>query len=86
MKRYSTQTAYEVQVSDEFRDWYEPLSESEQDDISRVVGLLEQRGPALPYPYSSGIQGSTLSSCGYSTEGVLIVFSMPSIQLAQLIC
>lgn len=60
-KRYSTYMAYEVEVSDEFREWYEPLSESEQDSIGRVVGLLEERGPALPYPYSSGVQGSTLS-------------------------
>lgn len=52
--------AYDVQVSDEFREWYEPLSESEQDSIGRVVGLLEERGPALPYPYSSGVQGSAL--------------------------
>lgn len=42
--------AYEVEVSNEFRDWYEPLSEAEQDSISRVVGLLEERGPALPFP------------------------------------
>lgn len=57
---YSTFVAYEVEVSDEFRAWYEPLSESEQDSIGRIVGLLEERGPALPYPYSSGIQGSAL--------------------------
>ncbi len=52
---------YEVEVSDEFRDWYEPLSEAEQDSVSRVVGLLEERGPALPFPYSSAIQGPRLS-------------------------
>ena len=53
--------AYEVEVSNEFRDWYEPLSETEQDSVGRVVGLLEERGPALPFPYSSAIQGSSLS-------------------------
>ena len=52
--------AYEVSVSNEFRDWYEPLSEAEQDSIGRVVGLLEERGPALPFPYSSAVQGSNL--------------------------
>ena len=52
--------AYEVEVSNEFRDWYEPLSEAEQDSVSRVVGLLEERGPGLPFPYSSAIQGSGL--------------------------
>lgn len=37
------------------------MSEAEQDSIARVVGLLEERGPALPFPYSSAIQGSSLS-------------------------
>jgi hypothetical protein len=32
--------------------------EAVQDDIDRVVGLLEARGPQLPFPYSSGIEGS----------------------------
>ncbi len=53
--------SYLVEVSDEFRDWYEPLTEAEQDSIGRVVGLLEERGPALPFPFSSAIQGSSLS-------------------------
>ena len=50
---------YEIEVSDEFRDWYEPLSEGEQDSIGHVVLLLGNSGPALPFPYSSGIKGST---------------------------
>ncbi len=53
--------SYPVEVTDEFRDWYEPLTEVEQDSIGRVVGLLEERGPALPFPFSSAIQGSSLS-------------------------
>ena len=50
--------AYEVEVSDEFRDWYEPLSEAEQLSVERVVLMLEEAGPALGFPYSSGIQQS----------------------------
>jgi hypothetical protein len=53
--------AYDVEVSDEFRVWYEDLSESEQLSIGRVVELLEEKGTALSFPYSSGIQGSKLS-------------------------
>lgn len=49
---------YEVEVSDEFRDWYEPLSEAEQLSIERVVLMLMEAGPALGFPYSSGIQQS----------------------------
>ncbi len=49
-----------VEVSDEFRGWYEPLSEAEQLSVGRVIELLEEKGPALGFPYSSGIQGSRL--------------------------
>jgi hypothetical protein len=49
---------YEVEVSDEFRDWYEPLSEAEQLSVEKVVLMLEEAGPALGFPYSSGIQQS----------------------------
>jgi hypothetical protein len=36
----------------------ETLSEGEQIDVDAAVQLLEQRGPTLPFPYSSGINGS----------------------------
>lgn len=52
---------YEVEVSDEFRDWYEPLSEAEQLSVERVVLMLAEAGPALSFPYSSGIQQSKIS-------------------------
>lgn len=57
---YITHMAYEVEVSDEFKDWYEPLSEQEQNSVERVV-LMMEAGPALGFPYSSGIQGSKFS-------------------------
>ena len=53
--------AYEVEVSDQFRGWYEPLSEAEQLSVGRVVELLEEKGPSLAFPFSSGIQGAKLS-------------------------
>jgi hypothetical protein len=53
--------AYEVVVSDEFRDWYEPLSEPEQLSIERVVLMLMEAGPALGYPQSTGVNGSKFS-------------------------
>lgn len=34
------------------------MTEDEQIDVDAVVGLLEERGPQLDYPYSSGIEGS----------------------------
>lgn len=53
--------AYQVEVSEEFRTWYEDLSEPEQNSVERVVLMLMEAGPALGYPYSSGVKGSKYS-------------------------
>ena len=50
--------SWSVEFTDEFGGWYQGLVEIVQDDIDRVVGLLEAKGPQLPFPYSSGIEGS----------------------------
>ena len=47
-----------VEYTDEFERWWVDLAEDEQDAVAAVVLLLEQRGPALPYPYSSQIRGA----------------------------
>ena len=54
--------AYEVGFTEDFRAWYEDiLSVSEQRSVARVVEMLEQAGPMLPFPFSSGIANSKLS-------------------------
>lgn len=53
--------ATEVIVTAEFTDWYENLSLGEQEAVQRCVGLLEERGATLEFPFSSGIQGSRFS-------------------------
>ena len=50
--------AWEVEYTNEFGAWWDTLSEAEQEDIAAVVELLEERGPHLPYPYSSGVRSS----------------------------
>ncbi|MEZ4860434.1 MAG: type II toxin-antitoxin system RelE/ParE family toxin [Caldilineaceae bacterium] len=50
--------AWEVEYTNQFEDWWYTLDEQEQDSIDMVVGLLEERGPSLPYPYSSAIATS----------------------------
>ena len=47
-----------VEYTNEFGRWWDRLGEYEQDDITSMVELLEQRGPNLEYPYSSGVNGS----------------------------
>ena len=48
----------EVLATDEFRDWYLGLSDTEADSVTISVERLEQLGVALPYPHSSEIRGS----------------------------
>ena len=49
-----------VEYTDEFEAWWSGLTESAQDDIDRVVVLLEKNGPTLGYPYSSDIKGAKI--------------------------
>jgi hypothetical protein len=50
--------AWEVEYTDEFEIWWNGLDEEEQVEIDAIVGLLEEKGPHLPYPYSSDIKGT----------------------------
>ncbi|HMP73532.1 MAG TPA: type II toxin-antitoxin system RelE/ParE family toxin [Kiritimatiellia bacterium] len=47
-----------VEYTDEFEIWWNGLTEPEQDEIAATVGLLAEKGPSLPFPYSSGVEGS----------------------------
>ncbi|MBZ5610438.1 MAG: type II toxin-antitoxin system RelE/ParE family toxin [Acidobacteriia bacterium] len=50
--------AWEVEFTDEFEQWWNSLTETEQIKIAAAVRLLEEYGPDLPYPMSSGVTGS----------------------------
>jgi hypothetical protein len=49
---------YAVEYTNEFADWWEELSSTQQDDVNVSVELLMSRGIALKFPHSSGINGS----------------------------
>ncbi len=49
---------WQVEYTDQFKEWWDTLSEEQQDDLTASVELLMDRGPVLPYPHSSGIEGS----------------------------
>jgi hypothetical protein len=53
--------SWDVEYTHEFGDWWSDLTESEQDDIAAMAALLMEKGPQLPFPYSSGIEGSKRS-------------------------
>jgi hypothetical protein len=48
----------EIEVTNEFKEWYDGLSASEQAPIHVVVEMLREEGVALPFPYCSSIRGS----------------------------
>ena len=59
---YIPSMAWQVEYTDEFGDWWDTLNEEEQVDVDAIVGLLEEKGPNLPYPYSSDVKGSKYGS------------------------
>jgi hypothetical protein len=50
--------AWDVEVTDEFKAWWNGLTEAEHIAVERAVLLLEEHGPRLPFPYSSKVKGS----------------------------
>ena len=49
---------WEVEYTDEFGEWWDTLTEREQESVRSSVKLLEVLGPQLPFPHSSGITRS----------------------------
>ncbi len=47
-----------VEYTDEFGAWWQDLTESQQDDVAATIALLEEQGPRLPFPLSSGVTRS----------------------------
>ena len=48
----------EVEFTDEFGAWWNDLDEAEQESVSAIVQMLEERGVQLPFPFSSGVATS----------------------------
>jgi hypothetical protein len=49
---------WEVEYTNEFKDWLDSLERKQQKQVATIVGLLQERGVNLPFPYSSGVSGS----------------------------
>lgn len=49
---------WEVEFTDEFKIWWDTLSEAEQDEIDAKVELLQEHGPTLPRPHADTIASS----------------------------
>ena len=50
-----------VEYTDEFGDWWACLSEAEQESLDASVRLLEERGPNLGFPHTSGVYNAKYS-------------------------
>ncbi len=50
--------SWDIEDPDEFGAWWETLDDAEQVSVAACVGLLEERGPQLGYPYSTHIAAS----------------------------
>ena len=48
----------EIEYAEEFGDWWNELSEDEQDSVNAYVNLLEARGVRLGFPHSSSVESS----------------------------
>lgn len=48
----------DIEGTEEFEAWFLALTDSDAEAVARVVGLLEEKGVALGFPYSSAIKGS----------------------------
>ena len=49
---------WEVEFTDQFENWWRELSEQQQNAVLKSVDMLEELGPTLPFPHSSGVNRS----------------------------
>ena len=55
---YNELMAWEVEGTDQFVQWWRELSEDQRGSVTAGIDMLEEFGPTLPHPYSSGVRGS----------------------------
>ena len=48
---------FEIEFTDEFGQWFESLSEEDQDDVVAAVDVLEQMGPGARRPLVGVVEG-----------------------------
>jgi hypothetical protein len=53
---------WEVEYTDDFGDWWNDLTVGEQEDITAVIGVLREKGPALRRPHTGPITTSRHSN------------------------
>ena len=54
--------AWEIEVSDEFIEWYDSLNVQEWESINSAVGWLVEYSPTLGRPYADTLKGSSIAN------------------------
>lgn len=49
---------WEIEYTDEFKEWWDTLTEGQQEDLVVSVELLKNLGPGLPRPHADVVKGS----------------------------
>ena len=49
---------WDVEYTDEFKEWWDTLTDGQQEDLVASVELLRNLGPALPRPHADVVKGS----------------------------
>ena len=49
---------WEIEYTDEFEQWWQTLTEDQQQDLVVSVELLRQLGPSLTRPHADTVKGS----------------------------
>ena len=55
--------AWDIEYTNEFGNWWDIISEKEQNDIVAVVNLLAEKGANLPFPYSQALLLQNTPKC-----------------------
>ncbi|MDP2955308.1 MAG: type II toxin-antitoxin system RelE/ParE family toxin [Longimicrobiales bacterium] len=53
-------TAWKIETSEEFDEWWTGLDAETQEELAVVIGLLSQDGPNLPRPYADKLRASRI--------------------------
>ena len=49
---------WDIEYTDEFKEWWDTLTDDQQEDLVASVELLRNLGPALPRPHADVVKGS----------------------------
>lgn len=79
--------AWEIEVTEEFENWYLNLDQATRRRVIATVDLLEERGPALTRPYADTLEGSRHSNMKElrPTPTVRILFAFDPERTAMLL-